>query len=82
MTASQNQAISRCNERCISLAATLDAMSPLKVLSRGYAMAQNVQGNVIRKAEQITVGETLQLQFFDGKVLATVTEKEEEVAHE
>lgn len=82
MTASQNQAISRCNERCISLAATLDAMSPLKVLSRGYAMAQNVQGNVIRKAEQIIVGETLQLQFFDGKVLATVTEKEEEAAHE
>ena len=82
MTASQNQAISRCNERCISLAATLDAMSPLKVLSRGYAMAQNVQGTVIRKAEQIIVGETLQLQFFDGKVLATVTEKEEEVAHE
>ena len=82
MTASQNQAISRCNERCISLAATLDAMSPLKVLSRGYAMAQNVQGNVIRKAEQITVGETLQLQFFDGKVLATVTEKEEEATHE
>ena len=82
MTASQNQAIARCNERCISLAATLDAMSPLKVLSRGYAMAQNVQGNVIRKAEQIIVGETLQLQFFDGKVLATVTEKEEEAAHE
>lgn len=82
MTASQNQAIARCNERCISLAATLDAMSPLKVLSRGYAMAQNVQGNVIRKAEQITVGETLQLHFFDGKVLATVTEKEEEAAHE
>ena len=82
MTASQNQAIARCNERCISLAATLDAMSPLKVLSRGYAMAQNVQGHVIRKAEQITVGETLQLQFFDGKVLATVTEKEEEAAHE
>lgn len=82
MTASQNQAIARCNERCISLAATLDAMSPLKVLSRGYAMAQNVQGNVIRKAEQITVGETLQLQFFDGKVLATVTEKEEEATHE
>ena len=82
MTASQNQAIARCNERCISLAATLDAMSPLKVLSRGYAMAQNVQGTVIRKAEQIIVGETLQLQFFDGKVLATVTEKEEEVAHE
>lgn len=82
MTASQNQAIARSNERCISLAATLDAMSPLKVLSRGYAMAQNVQGHVIRKAEQITVGETLQLQFFDGKVLATVTEKEEEAAHE
>ena len=82
MIASQNQAISRCNERCISLAATLDAMSPLKVLSRGYAMAQNVQGTVIRKAEQIIVGETLQLQFFDGKVLATVTEKEEEAAHE
>ena len=55
MTASQNQAIARCNERCISLAATLDAMSPLKVLSRGYAMAQNVQGNVIRKAEQISL---------------------------
>ena len=81
MTASQNQAIARCKERCISSAAKLDAMSPLKVLSRGYTMAQNAQGNVIRKAEQITVGETLRLHFFDGKILATVTEKEDS-AHE
>lgn len=77
MTASQNQAIARCKERCISSAAKLDAMSPLKVLSRGYTMAQNAQGQVIRKAEQITVGETLRLHFFDGKILATVTEKED-----
>lgn len=81
MTSSQNQVIARCKERCISSAAKLDAMSPLKVLSRGYTMAQNAQGNVIRKAEQITVGETLRLHFFDGKILATVTEKEDS-AHE
>ena len=81
MAASQNQVIARCKERCISSAAKLDAMSPLKVLSRGYTMAQNAQGNVIRKAEQITVGETLRLHFFDGKILATVTEKEDS-AHE
>ena len=77
MTASQNQVIARCKERCISSAAKLDAMSPLKVLSRGYTMAQNAQVQVIRKAEQITVGETLRLHFFDGKILATVTEKED-----
>lgn len=81
MTASQNQVIARCKERCISSAAKLDAMSPLKVLSRGYTMAQNAQGQVIRKAAQITVGETLRLHFFDGKILATVTEKEDS-AHE
>ena len=46
-----------------------------------YYTPYYAQGNVIRKAEQITVGETLRLHFFDGKILATVTEKEDS-AHE
>jgi exodeoxyribonuclease VII large subunit len=58
--------------------AALDAMSPLRVLERGYAIAQDAQGHVLREASAATVGDALRLRLWKGAVNCRVegTEKE------
>jgi exodeoxyribonuclease VII large subunit len=45
----------------------LDALSPLKVLVRGYSIAQDLDGTVIRSAKKIKSGQDLQIKFADGE---------------
>ena len=61
-----------------ALAASLDALSPLKVLGRGYALAQRPDGTVLRSADQARIGETLRLRLADGALRCQVKEKENE----
>lgn len=46
----------------------IDALSPLKTLTRGYIVAQDGQSNVITKTNQVKSGDNLKLTFIDGKV--------------
>ena len=73
LVAAENQCISRNNQRYIALTAKLDAMSPLKVLTRGYAMAQTEGGEVVRSVSQVSPGDQINVSFSDGSLLATVT---------
>jgi exodeoxyribonuclease VII large subunit len=50
------------------LAGQLDALSPLAVLSRGYALVQDDQQRVIRSARQIQPQQVIHLKFADGEV--------------
>lgn len=54
------------------LTAQLDALSPLKVLQRGYALARRGD-EVIRAAGQLSVGDQLTLSFAEGRVEVQVT---------
>ena len=63
--------------RFVELTAKLDAMSPLKVLTRGYAMAQDDAGQVIRSVSQVSVGDRITVRLSDGSVDATVTDRKE-----
>lgn len=74
LVAAQNQCYNRNNQRYIALTAKLDAMSPLKVLTRGYAMVQTGEGAVIRSFSQVQCGEQIDISFSDGKLSATVTD--------
>ena len=58
--------------------AALDAMSPLRVLERGYAIAHDAEGHVLREASSATVGDALRLRLWKGAVNCRVegTEKE------
>src|SRR6266436_3130088 len=58
--------------------AALDAMSPLRVLERGYAIAHDAQGHVLREASATTAGDALRLRLWKGAVNCRVegTEKE------
>ena len=57
------------------LCAELDAMSPLKVLSRGYSIAEKDE-HVITSMEQIEENDILTLRMADGKLSCRVLEKE------
>ena len=63
--------------RFASLAAQLDAMSPLKVLGRGYAMVRDETGQVLRSAQQVELGQTVHVRLAQGSLDCTVKGKEE-----
>jgi exodeoxyribonuclease VII large subunit len=49
-------------------AAALDAMSPLRVLERGYAIAHDAEGQVVRDAANISIGDELRLRLWKGEL--------------
>jgi len=55
-------------QRLALAAAALDAMSPLRVLERGYAIAHDSQGQVVRDAKTISVGDELRLRLWKGQL--------------
>lgn len=55
-----------------ALVGELDALSPLRVLARGYTVAENAQGRVVSNAAALSPGEALALRFLDGHVYCLV----------
>ena len=55
------------------LAASLDALSPLSVLARGYAIARDDEGRVIKDAKRLSVGSNVRVLLGSGSFDATVT---------
>lgn len=56
------------------LAASLDALSPLSVLARGYAIARGAGGHVVKDAREVSVGDELTVLLGTGSVAARVTD--------
>ncbi len=77
LLSAQVQNLDRRRHRYVELTAKLDAMSPLKVLTRGYAMAQTQDGQVLRSQKQVNPGDKITVSVSDGRILATVNEKEQ-----
>lgn len=65
-------ALSRERSRFAALAASLDAMSPLKVLGRGYAIPRREDGGLVRSVNDVSPGDGLTLQVKDGEIPCTV----------
>jgi exodeoxyribonuclease VII large subunit len=55
------------------LSASLDALSPLKVLGRGYSIAYGPRG-VVKSKKDVKSGETLKLKVSDGDISCIVKE--------
>jgi exodeoxyribonuclease VII large subunit len=51
---------------------TLDAISPLATLQRGYAIVTDAQGHVVTDARGLTIGQTIQARLAIGRVQARV----------
>ena len=77
MISAQSTGINRKKQRYISLVSKLDAMSPLKVLIRGYAMAQTEDGQVIRSVHQIEPEDKFKIRLSDGIIDASVIQVKE-----
>jgi exodeoxyribonuclease VII large subunit len=58
-------------------AASLDALSPLAVLQRGYAIAQSEDGKLLRDASTLSVGDSVKIRLATGRIGATVRNIEE-----
>ena len=76
LVSAEQNAIQRRQQHFIGLTAKLDAMSPLKVLTRGYAMAQTEEGEVLRSVSQVNEKDTITVTLSDGRITAAVTGKE------
>ena len=53
-------------------AASLELLSPLKILGRGYAIALGPQDHVIRSIKDTRKGESILLKVIDGQIRCTV----------
>ena len=58
--------------RLQTLAAQLDALSPLAILGRGYALAWASDEQLVRSSTQLSRGERIRLRFGDGGAEATI----------
>ncbi|MBR4473187.1 MAG: exodeoxyribonuclease VII large subunit [Oscillospiraceae bacterium] len=64
--------------RLTGAAASLDALSPLKVLARGYAIASDREGSPICSVRRLQPGDRISLRLRDGSAECTVEKREEQ----
>src|SRR5712692_1844614 len=63
-------------ERLERLLLQLQERGPLRVLERGYAIASDAAGNVLRSADQVALGDSVSIQLHRGRLTAEVKKKE------
>lgn len=63
------------NARLQRIQASLDALSPLRILDRGYALVFDVNGDLVKDAAQLSPGDELTARFARGSVAATVKQR-------
>ena len=68
LAAGLSQALNRERQRFGSLASKLDALSPLKVLGRGYAIPRREDGSVVRSTGDVAPGDRVKLRVADGEI--------------
>ena len=61
-------------QRFLFLTAKLDAMSPFKVLARGYSLVKDRRGQPVSDSHSLSPGEEIIIQFREGSATATVKE--------
>ena len=64
--------LSRRRQRFSALAAALDAMSPLKVLGRGYAVARSRDGTILKSGREVAPGDRVSVTLSEGGFDAVV----------
>ncbi|MBZ5541368.1 MAG: exodeoxyribonuclease VII large subunit [Acidobacteriia bacterium] len=66
----------RKRERLDRLRLQLEERSPLRVLERGYAIATDAAGNVLRSTDQVALGDAVSVQLHRGRLTTEVKKKE------
>ena len=76
LVSAQSRIVDRKKQQFVANVSKLDAMSPLKVLTRGYALAHTGDGTLLKSVDQVEVGDRIVVDLSDGKLTASVLEKE------
>ena len=64
--------LERHGHRLSAASGRLDALSPLKILERGYSLARDPDGRVLKRVAQFPAGRAFRLRVSDGEVPARV----------
>ena len=67
--------VERIRQCLAATTASLDALSPLSVLARGYSLTTNAEGTLVNSVGKIEDGSEIQVRVSDGVIRATVREK-------
>ena len=77
LVAGLNTSVARQQKKLAGLAASLDALSPLKVLGRGYSIARKEDGSVLASVTQAVPDTRFRLRLADGEVPCRVERKDD-----
>ena len=72
LISAQSGNVAKNRQRFVAQVSKLDAMSPLKVLTRGYAMAAKEDGTIVRSVQDVKPGDPIAVRVSDGTIVATV----------
>ncbi len=72
MERAQARVTERAQARLVNIAGRLEALSPLKVLSRGYAAISTESGKVVVNASDLAAGDKVKIAFADATRTATI----------
>ena len=78
MISSYSVRLNRSKQQFLMQTAKLDAMSPLKVLTRGYSVTKNKEGKVVSSIGQVLPGEAISVTVCDGDIQAIVCKEKEQ----
>lgn len=77
MAAAGEKSVGAARREYVRLGASLDALSPLRVLARGYAAASRADGVMLRSIRDADEGEMIEVRLIDGALQCRVEEKTE-----
>ncbi len=73
-TSAMKDAIDAADEKLKIKMAQLDALSPLSVLNRGFSIAENERGEILRDSKNVSAGEKVKIRLARGTIEARVLE--------
>jgi exodeoxyribonuclease VII large subunit len=76
MKRAASQRVARSSTQMAALAARLETLSPLNVLTRGYSLTHTADGKLVRSAEDVKPGDVLVTRVLAGKIVSRVTSVE------
>lgn len=65
----------RLQHQCENAALTLEANNPESILNRGYALAEDIEQNIIKSANDVNAGDKIAVTLHDGKLFCLVEDK-------
>jgi len=72
LLSAQTRYVAQSRQRFVAQVSKLDAMSPLKVLTRGYAMVAKEDGTIVRSVSDVKPKEPIAVRVSDGTIVASV----------